>query len=227
MPGRIIPLINEQVYHVFNRGIDKRPTFISKIEYKRAVITLDYYQFIHLPEKLSKFLITAEKERIELLLKLRESGERLVEIISYVLMPNHFHLLLRQKIEGGISKYLSNVQNSYTRYFNIIHQRKGPLFLDQFKAVRVESDEQLLHVSRYIHLNPYTSYVVAKQDKLKDYIWSSLSEYLDNRQDSICEKETILSFYNKKDNYGKFIYDQADYQRNLDSIKHLVLDGEC
>lgn len=93
-------------------------------------------------------------------------------------MPNHFHLLLKQTKENGISKLVANFQNSYTRYFNLKNERVGPLFQGVFKALRVKTDEQLIHVSRYIHLNPYSSSVIKSFEELKRYPWSSVEEYL-------------------------------------------------
>lgn len=139
-------------------------------------------------------------------------------------MPNHFHFLLRQLVENGIPKFISNFENSFTRYFNTKHERVGPLFLDQFKGVRIETDEQLFHVSRYVHLNPYTSYVVKDLEVLKRYPWSSFSEYLVENQNGICEKETILSFFKNKKAYEQFVIDRADYQRELHKIQHLLLE---
>ena len=84
--------------------------------------------------------------------------QRVVDLICFCLMPNHFHLLLRQIEEDGIVKFVRNFQIGYSRYLNEKEKRSGALFEGQFKAVRVENDEQLIHVSRYIHLNPYSSY---------------------------------------------------------------------
>lgn len=155
--------------------------------------------------------------------KMLTKGEKLIDILTFCLMPNHFHFLLRQIVNDGTSKFLSNLQNSYTRYFNTKHQRTGPLFLDQFKAVRIETDEQFLHVSRYIHLNPYTSYVVKDFEGLKRYPWSSFPEYFEERA-GICEKETILGFFKNSRAYERFVFDQADYQRKLHTIQHLLLE---
>ena len=138
-------------------------------------------------------------------------------------MPNHFHLLLRQTEERGISKFLSNFQNSYTRYYNTKNERDGAIFLNQFKAVLIRTDEQLIHVSRYIHLNPTTSYVVKDFHSLLDYPWSSLSEYLNNKPE-ICEIETIMDIFGTSTNYRKFLEEQVEYQRELDKIKHLILE---
>jgi putative transposase len=73
-----------------------------------------------------------------------------VTVIAYCLMPNHFHLVLRQNEDGGISQYLADFQNSYTKYFDLKHRRSGAIFNRQFKAVLIESENQLLHLTRYI-----------------------------------------------------------------------------
>ncbi len=154
---------------------------------------------------------------------LRKENNKLVDILAYCLMPNHFHFLLRQLTDKGISKYLGNLQNSYTRYSNTRNERDGSLFLDQFKAKLITTDEQLIHVSRYIHLNPYTSYVVGNFNNLLQYQWSSLSEYLESKP-NICELETIMSYFKTPKAYQKFLEDQADYQRQLHIIQHLALE---
>lgn len=222
MPGRILPLVNGQVYHIFNRGIDRRPTFTDKKEYQRAVECIRYYRIDHPPVKLSKFLRIEGSKRDEMLQKLG-TMDVLVQILCYCLMPNHFHLLVRQIKDKGISKYMSNYQNSYTRYFNTKNKRDGSLFLDQFKAVRIESDDQLVHVSRYIHLNPYTGYVVKSFIGLEKYSWSSLTDYQHNSPTFI-EKRWLREFFPTPGKYKRFLYDQADYQRKLQEIKHLILE---
>lgn len=223
MPGRAIPLVTGEFYHIFNRGIDHRPTFLDKKGFSRAQISLKFYRFISPPMRLSLFLTLGEEQRKRIFNEL-EKKKVLVEIISYCLMPNHFHILLRQKVENGISKFMSNFQNSYTRYFNERNQRNGPLFLDQFKAVRVETEGQLLHLSRYIHLNPYSSYVVKNLNGLERYSWSSLSEFLGGGE-SFCKRGLVMSFFKGGEEYKKFVFDQADYQRELDKIKHLLLEA--
>lgn len=222
MPGRSTPLVNDQIYHVFNRGIDHRPTFTDKKEFERAMITLSYYQFSN-PMKLSKLLQLPSENREKVLSELESKNDQLIEIVCFCLMPNHFHFLIKQLKENGIAKFLSNFQNSYTRYFNTRNKRTGPLFLDQFKAVLVETDEQLVHVSRYIHLNPLTSFVVKNFEDLKDYPWSSFGEYLFKNYNMVCSKESVLNFFRKND-YEAFAQDQVKYQQELHRIKHLILE---
>lgn len=223
MPGRLTPLVNDQIYHVFNRGINHQPTFLNKLEYKRAKFTIDYYKFSNLPIKLSRFLQLSNDDRSKILNNLKKENDKLVEIFAFCLMPNHFHFLLKQVKDKGISKFLGNFQNSYTRYFNTKGKRDGSLFLDQFKAVLIKTDEQLIHISRYIHLNPYTSYVVKDFDELLNYPWSSLSEYLENKPD-ICALDIIMGFFKRTKDYQEFIKDQSDYQRQLQKIQHLSLE---
>ncbi len=225
MPGRQVPLITGQIYHVFNRGIDRRTTFTNKREYRRALAVINYYQFSFPPVRFSRFLALSISDRDAILRKIKANNKKMIEIYALCLMPNHFHLLIRQKIDKGISLFMSQLLNSYTRYFNTAHKRVGSLFLDQFKAVRIETDEQLVHVSRYIHLNPYTSYVVEDIESIFSYPWSSLSEYLNERIEGLCQQREILTFFGGKRNaYRKFLLDQAEYQRELGMIKHLMMD---
>lgn len=224
MPGRSIPLVTSEIYHVFNRGVDHRPTFINKREYKRAMTTFSYYRFISPEKKLSYVLTLSLENREDIINSLVERNKILVEILAFCLMPNHFHFLLKQLMPNGISKFMSNFQNSYTRFFNTKHERQGPLFLDQFKAIRIETDEQLLHVSRYIHLNPLTSYILKDFESLKEYSWSSLKEYLRPNLKEACSTQIILDLVKNIKEYEQFVEDQIDYQRKIHQIKHLTFE---
>ncbi len=221
--NRKLVFANDEIYHVFNRGVEKRPTFTDKRELKRAMLTLDFYRFAKPPLKLSKLLVTPQDEQVELLGKLKRDHEQLVEIICFCLMPNHFHFMLKQKTENGISTFVSTVANSYTRYFNTKHDRIGPLFEGIFKAVRIESDEQLIHVSRYIHLNPVSSFLI-KPEELENYEWSSYPEFLGLSDGKVAAKDLILDFFPSVEAYKKFVLDQADYAQQLNLIKHLALE---
>ena len=140
-------------------------------------------------------------------------------------MPNHFHLLLKQEQDGGISKFMSNFQNSYTRYYNVKNSRIGSLFLDQFKAVRIETEEQLIHVSRYIHLNPFTGFIVNKFEDLTGYLWSSLREYLfEDIPNPISDAQLVLGYFKNTAAYKQFVFNQAQYQRELKKIQHLIFE---
>jgi len=219
---RKVVFANKEIYHVFNRGIEKRPIFIGKRDYDRALQTLDYYQYSGISSSLSQVLKLEKDKRDFFLAQLKLKGERLVEILSFCLMPNHFHLLLKQVQEDGIKTFLSNFSNSYTKYFNIKSDRIGPLLQGIFKAVRIEDDNQLVHVCRYIHINPIVSLVI-KKEGLIDYPYTSFPEYL-GREEGFCRKDEILSYFPSVKKFEDFVFDQIDYGRKLESIKHLVFE---
>ncbi|MDO8461065.1 MAG: transposase [bacterium] len=224
MPLRTIPLVTGQFYHIFNRGINKQPIFFGIRDYNRVMEILPFYSFANLTLRFSKFLLLSHDQRNDFWESLQKQNKKLIEIISFCFMPNHFHLLLIQKMDNGISKFMSNFQNSYTRYFNTKYKKLGPILQGQFKAVRVEDDNQLLHLSRYINLNPYSSFVVKEINDLLRYPWSSFSEYTGESKSTICNKKPVLSHFKNIKEYEKFVLDQASYQRELEKIKHLVLE---
>lgn len=213
MPSRSIPLINDNYYHIYNRGSEKRWIFENRWDYKRFLKILSYYRFAGPKPKFSKFSENKFNPNL---------GKIIVEIVAFCLMPNHFHLLVKQVQDNGITEYLSKVSNSYTKYYNIKYNRVGPLFQGEFKAVLVESDVQLLHLSRYIHLNPLIAFLV---DDLREYEWSSYNEYIED-QDGICIKKEVLSFFNNTNEYEQFILDQISYALDLDRVKHNLIDNE-
>ncbi len=223
MPGRNIPLVTGEFYHIYNRGVNKKPIFLNVRDYKRALELITFYQFENPPIRYSKFIQFPRDKRAEVWKELMKYPN-IVNINTFCFMPNHFHFLLEQTADKGISKFVANFQNSYTRYFNTKQMGIGPLLQGQFKAVRIEDEEQLLHVHRYIHLNPYTSFVVKNLEQLMHYPWSSIEEYVDTENQGICKKEIIFSNFKDEKSYRDFIVDQADYQRDLDRIKHLTIE---
>jgi len=224
MPGRKIPLVNNEIYHIFNKGLASRPTFLNRREYSRAIEAMQYYQNINIPVKYARFLTLSSNERQKILKKFTEQKDHLVDIICFCFMPNHFHFLVKQLAENGISRFMSNFTNSYTRYFNTKYKRSGPLFIGKFKSVRIETDKQLAHVSRYIHLNPLTSYIVKTTKDLEEYPYSSFPEYMGTSASKLCDKSKLLSLFKGKNSYKKFVFDNSDYQRELNKIKHLLLE---
>jgi len=226
MPSRKYPLITQGYYHVYNKGVDGRVTFCDKREYLQMMALLNYYRFDSLPLSFSHFSRLTKLQQDDIMLNLEKKSEKKIMILSYCLMPTHFHLLLQQMRDGGISEFLACLLNSYTKYFNTRHDRPGHLFLGQFKASVIDSENTLMHVSRYIHLNPYTSYLVKTFEKLLTYKWSSLPEYLSPNQvvNAICDKEDILSNFNVGDGYRQFLFDQKDYQRKLKILRELVFE---
>ena len=214
MPSRKVPFVNGESYHIFNRGVAKMPIFYNFYDYSRLLKTMIYYQIDGPKPKFSHFTP---------LTKTLNTNNKIVDIVCYCFMFNHFHFLLRQKTEGGITEFVSKLSNSYTKYFNTKNKRVGPLLQGEFKSLHVEAEEGLIHLSRYIHLNPLVGYVTKN---LNSYRWSSYLEYINVDQDGICAKEIILNQFPSSDSYKKFVLDQEDYGKKLEIIKHQLLDFE-
>ncbi|MCX6816874.1 MAG: transposase [Candidatus Beckwithbacteria bacterium] len=224
MPSREDPLVTGEIYHVINRGVASMPIFNDNRYYRRFLETALYYQHYQQSMRYSYFSRLPQSVRAEYLLKLNESKKYFVEIICYCLMPNHFHFLLKQVNDKGISEFMRKLSESYTHYFNVKNKRIGPIFQGRFKSIRVETEQQLLHVTRYIHLNPYSSGIIKTISSLKDYQYSSLPEYL-RLKNEICQKDIIVNYFKKLNGYEDFIFGQADYQRELSIIKHILLEN--
>lgn len=223
MPYRRIIFATDEIYHTLNRGVAQAPIFLSPKEYQRFLDLLDFYRYHNSSLCFSHYNRLSQKEKEKFIGELKKRGSLLAEILAYCLMPNHFHLLLKQIEDRGIPKMLANLQNGYARYFNLRHKRLGPLFQSMFKAVRIETEEQLLHVSRYIHLNPSSSYLIRIKN-LSSYSWSSFPEYLGKRPFTFVNPGPILNLAGGNKKYEEFVFDQAEYQQELDKIKHLVFE---
>jgi putative transposase len=136
-------------------------------------------------------------------------------------MPTHFHLTLKQDKDNGIRTYIQKVSNSFSHYINTRNDSKGPIFEGNFKTVRVETNEQMLHLSRYIHLNPVSSNLVARPE---DYEYSSYKMYLGITKSQYIDPSLILDNFSSPEKYKEFVDNQVDYQRSLEKIKYLNME---
>ncbi|MDO8686663.1 MAG: transposase [Candidatus Berkelbacteria bacterium] len=214
-------LATGEVYHVFNRSIADYIIFNNDQEFERMLELIKYYKFendIKFSALLELSLVQTEgfNNAIDII---SQDKEELVQIIAYCLMPTHIHLVLKQLKEKGISDFMRKVSDGFTRYFNTLHGRKGPLWESKFKNVLVGGDEQLLHLSRYIHLNPVTASLIKKPE---DWVFSSYKEYLSKINHPVCQFEDILDI--QPPIYRKFVNDQISYQKELARIKKLTFD---
>ncbi|MBM2821151.1 MAG: hypothetical protein HW405_911 [Candidatus Berkelbacteria bacterium] len=218
-------LVNGEIYHIFTRSIADYRVFNNRNEFERMRRLIKYYS-ANTKIKFSDFMALKLVNNVgfdkgyETLL---QNKDQLVQIIAYCFMPTHIHLALKQIALNGISKYIKVVLDSYTRYFNSLHKRKGPLWESRFNNVLVRSDEQLLHLTRYIHLNPVTAFLVKKPE---DWLFSSYKEYLSdadkNQSEKMCQFIDILEI--QPTLYSKFVNDRISYQRELAKIKNLLLE---
>jgi len=181
-----------EIYHVFNRGADKRQTFMDTSDYSRFVSGMYTFNDAHSTHDLR--LTTEVRPR-----------EKLVEIMCYCLMPNHFHFMLRQVKDGGITTFMRKLGTSYSMYFNKKYERSGVLFQGKFKSVYVNRDVYLQYLPHYIHLNPLELSLPNWQSKgagdykfseLIRYPWSSLPVILGRQlNDHIVDGDFIKTLY--------------------------------
>ncbi len=201
-------------YHLYNRGVEKRKIFLDDSDYKVFLYFLKKY--LRSPEKKDLFPFKKRKTLVDQ-----------VELLAFCLMPNHFHLLVKQKVIKGISNLMNRIGTNYGMYFNKRYQRVGSLFQGVYKAVLVEDDEQLLHLSRYIHLNPLTG---KSKDfrKLVSYSYSSYGDYLGKRKTEWIKTDQILSYFKKKKSK---LFDFFSYSSFVEGFKgeydlgNLALEG--
>ena len=215
-------LATGEIYHIYNRGVEKRPLFLNRRDYLRFLQTANYYRFADCRLKFSHLVQLSREARTEIISKLEKKSEKLVDVLCFCLMPNHIHFLLKQLQDNGISKFMAKITNGYSHYFNIKNKRVGHLFQGNFGAVRIETNEQLIHVFRYIHLNPVTSYLI-KFDDLENYEWSSYAQCIGIKA-GFCDAQPVMSNFKNIESYKKFVADQVDYAKELENIKHLTLE---
>lgn len=215
MGYRYVDFAPGEIYHVFTRGVEKRKIFLYDADRIRFVSLL-----IHcLPQgPIQSFSVAQKLKRGS---EITISGKGLVDILCYCLMNNHVHLLLKENVDHGISIYMQRLLTSYAMYFNVRSERSGSLFVHPFKAVLVDADEQFLHVTRYIHLNPFVAHLV--RDPFV-YPWSSLVQYTAKRRPATNCHSDLLSGMMGKGEYQAFVLDYADYTQSLDDNYHLLID---
>lgn len=206
-------------YHIFSRSIAKFIIFNNAEEYSRFFEIINLYRYEDFDHKYSRFIRLELATQNEILERLQTKNNFSVEIVAYCIMPTHFHLILKQISDRGISKFMGKVLNCYSRYFNVKHKRTGPLWSGRFKSVLINNDDQLLHLTRYIHLNPTSAGVTQKPE---NWLYSSYGEYTGALVSRICKHNGVLEI--EPSTYKKFVMNRKDYQRRISHIKSLLID---
>lgn len=161
---RKTPFITEEIYHIYNRGVDKRDIFSTTSDLDRFRMSIKYFN--NKKPIGSLYLNGFKKDE-------NNEVEYLVEIISYNILPNHFHFILKQKIEGGISEFMKRLLGGYTNYFNEKQKRSGALFQGRFKSIHVSTDDYLNILLGYVN---YNNFIHNIPDHKKQFISSSVKE---------------------------------------------------
>lgn len=188
-------LLTGEVYHIFSKSKSGFQVFRSDADYARMKDLLRYYNNENPPVRFSYFARLKRPEKKMALNQMNgaymNSKGTLVEIMAYCIVPNNIHLILKQKKDKGISTFMGNVLNSYTRYFNVKYNRKGALWEGRFKRTWIRTYEQFLEVSRFVHLSPVISNLV---HNVQDWEASSYREYLgrENKHNSLCRYKSTF-----------------------------------
>lgn len=194
-------------YHVYNRGSNKQQIFFNDKDYLRFLFLITHMQANFPLTHTSRLLKDAKSiDEVELEENYKDilKDSKNVELVCYSLMPNHFHLLLYEAEESGISRYMQRVLNAYTKFFNKKYDKTGHLFQGPFGAVPVRTDEQILYLSAYIHANPIA--VVKDIKRLEKYQWSSYVDYVnDNRWPHLLNPSIVIEQFADGDDYKKFV----------------------
>lgn len=202
MPSRNVvkPDVPDSFYHVYARGASKQVIYFEPA---------DHFYFIQLFARYLSRDISYSKTGIPY-----PHYYGLVELHSFCLMKNHFHLLLYQKNQGTMAKLMKSVMSSYCQYFNLKYGRSGSLWESTYRASRIESDVYLQHISRYIHLNP--RYWLR-------YPYSSIRYYLkESRCPDWLTTEKVLSLFKDRLDYQYFLKDYEEHKITLSEIKHQI-----
>lgn len=224
MPAKNIvkSYVENGYYHIYNRGVEKRDIFLDEQDCKVFLHYLKLY--LSPPEELLKENLPGI--RVQRFIPLNLSKE--IDLLSFTLMPNHIHLQIKQYTRDGITKFMQRLSTSYVMYFNKKYKRVGSLFQNIYKAASIELEPHLLHLSRYIHLNP-----TKLQPSAINFVnFSSYPYYLGRRQASWVKPQEILSYFQnarRKDlkdilSYQSFVEDYLEDSAEM--LGDLTLENE-
>jgi len=209
-----------EYYHVYNRGVDKRDIFDDAKDFDRFIEGVKEFNTIKPLGSLRDHVPSSSTPTTG------RSRDPLVEVVCFCLNKNHYHLLLRQLADEGVSKFMQKVAGGYTRYYNEKNKRNGVLFQGKYKFARVDSNEQLLRVSAYINLN---NIVHGIRQSHFNFFRSSLSEYMNKtREGGICTKNIILEQFKNSSEYEHFAKDALKHTLSIrgkdDAEGYLLLE---
>jgi putative transposase len=192
MPQRGKVFAKDHYYHIYNRGASRAPIFFDDQNYGHCLDLIARYQQLY--------------------------G---ISIIAYCLMPNHYHFLLRQETDVPLSKFVGVVFNSYVQAVNQQQERKGALFAGRFKHIWVDRDEYLIHLCRYIHLNPVSAHLVSQP---AEWPFSNYREWIGQRHEVLCDEQFMRQFSPIVGSYRAFVEDYLQEQRSSEYLKPYLLE---
>lgn len=212
------PFVDGEFYHIYNRGVDKRNIFTDEKDIDRFIQSMKEF---NVTDPIGSIYENSFNKLGCPTPKSPESA--LVNFICYCLNPNHYHFILEQVIDGGISEFMKRLGGGYTSYFNNKYQRSGALFQGRFKSAHINSNEYLLHVGAYVNLNNHVHQLGCWTPKLV----SSWEEYMGNVR-GFCKKDILLEQFKNINEYKIFAEDSLkcilEKQHSLEDIKEFLLE---
>ena len=225
-----------EIYHVLNRGVDKRKIFTNDSDYLRFVHDLFEFNNIKAVDN-TAYRLRTQYTAVGQPYIAGKRGPRkmIVEILAFVLMPNHYHLLIRPLVEKGIPLFMKKLGGGYVQYFNQRYSRRGTLFEGGYKSIRVTNDAHFIHLPYYIHLNSLDLYMPEWRERritstgkamkfLEEYRWSSFPDYIGKKNfPSVTSRGFLSKFFGGPQQYRK---DTVKWLKNLDlsSIEDIALE---
>lgn len=174
MGNRKQPLITGEYYHIFGRGVEKRNIVEDQQDIERFITSLKCFNTVERIGSVYEFALRARnnKDRNQF----GSSTSKLVDVLAYNILPNHYHLILRQKTDDGIAKYMQSCAGGYTKYFNTRYERMGPLFQGKFRSEHIATDAQLRYVTAYVHFNHLVHGIVPAEGSVST--WGERSSWI-------------------------------------------------
>ncbi|PJE64705.1 MAG: hypothetical protein COU90_00320 [Candidatus Ryanbacteria bacterium CG10_big_fil_rev_8_21_14_0_10_43_42] len=215
---------NGEIYHIYNRGVEKRVTFSKDPDYVRFIHDLFEFNDSNPAGKYSEVGLPNMKQR-----------NLLVEIMAFCLMPNHYHLMVRQKEDFGITEFMRKLGTGYTNYFNQKYERVGPLFQGKYKILHVTEERHFLHLPYYIHMNPLDEDFPEWRDGniknpkeaslfLETYRWSSYLDYIGKKNfPSVTQREFLTAFFDGEKQYKQDMFRWIS-ENGIENIEHISLE---
>lgn len=198
-------------YHLYNRGVEKRIIYVDELDYKTFISFLKLYLT---PQNLQGSTLKDELGKTISPSRAINNFVNDIELHAYCLMPNHFHLLVKQNSERGIASFMQSIITKYVRYFNKRYKRVGGLFQDKYKCVMIKSEEQFTYLSKYIHRNPLIDPPTRTDlEGLREYKYASYGNYLGLFNQSWVKTDDILSYFSKsnpRNTYQSFVEENGD-----------------
>ncbi len=219
MPKRKTPLENNHFYHIYIHALDTLEIFSSYQNKKLFTKIINYYQYQDPMVSFSGFYKNYSPQEKGLLMKqLKEKDNRLIDIVSFCCVDNHFHFTLKQLIDKGISLFMKQVLSSFGHIYNFKNKRKGSLYRSRFKSRLITNDEDLIHLTVYHHLHPYTNGLVDSVEEVFHYPFSSLPAYFGNTCLVDIRPDEVLKII-PQEKYRQLIFSRVQEQKSLEKKK--------